>query len=115
MMMKKKKRDAFRVRISKQMSFSSAGWNWKMWFRRSSLQRKKAQDLGFDKYIISATSPFLPEDLAALRTNAAQVVGKYFPDYQKVYESYNWEMLADIDRVYVNEKGQGSIGLETKI
>ncbi|NQX40014.1 Nucleoside-diphosphate-sugar epimerase [Pedobacter steynii] len=78
------------------------------------LAAEKAQDLGFGKYIISATSPFLPEDLAALRTNAAQVVGKYFPDYQKVYEGYNWKMLTEFDRVYVNEKARAALGWKPK-
>lgn len=78
------------------------------------LAAERAQDLGFGKYIISATSPFLPEDLAALRTNAAQVVGKYFPDYQKIYEGYNWEMPTDIDRVYVNDKARAALGWKPK-
>lgn len=78
------------------------------------LAAEKAEGLGFGKYIISATSPFLPEDLAALRTNARQVVSKYFPDFQKVYEGQNWEMLAEIDRVYVNEKARAALGWEPK-
>lgn len=78
------------------------------------LAAEKAQDLGFGKYIISATSPFLPEDLTALRTNASEVVGKYFPDFHKIYGGCNWEMLADIDRVYVNEKARVALGWNPK-
>lgn len=71
---------------------------------------EKAGILGFGKYIITASSPFLPEDLADLRTNAAQVVAKYYPGYQELYERCDWEMSAEIDRVYVNEKARKELG-----
>ncbi|SHF28097.1 NAD-dependent epimerase/dehydratase family protein [Pedobacter caeni] len=75
---------------------------------------EKAVVLGFGKYVITATSPFLPEDLSDLRTNAAQVVRKYYPDYQEVYRNSDWEMFAEIDRVYVNEKARRELGWTPK-
>jgi UDP-glucose 4-epimerase len=41
---------------------------------------KRAPAIGFGRYIISTTSPFQRDDLAELRTNAAEVVRRKFPD-----------------------------------
>ena len=38
------------------------------------LAAERAPAIGFRKYIISATTPFVPEDLAALRFDAPRVV-----------------------------------------
>src|SRR5262249_22483527 len=49
-----------------------------------------APSIGFGRYIISATTPFLPDDLAGLRTNAPQVVAKRIPEYEAEYERRGW-------------------------
>jgi len=59
--------------------------------------------LGFGRYIISATTPFLPEDLQQLNTNAPAVVRKRAAAYVEIYNRLGWEMFEKIDRVYVNE------------
>src|SRR5436190_8477346 len=43
----------------------------------------EAPAIGFGRYIISATTPFTPEDLSDLRVNAPLVVKRKFPDYEK--------------------------------
>lgn len=63
----------------------------------------RAAELGFGRYIISATTPFLPEDLQELNTNALAVVCKRAPGYAEVYDRLGWTMFDKIDRVYVNE------------
>jgi nucleoside-diphosphate-sugar epimerase len=65
---------------------------------------ERAGELGFGRYIISATSPFTPDDLAAVRQDAPAVVRRLFPDYPEVYEERGWKMLQSIDRVYVNAR-----------
>jgi UDP-glucose 4-epimerase len=70
------------------------------------LALERARDLGFGRYIISATSPFTPDDLAALRQDAPAVVRRLFPDYDEVYEERGWKMLPGIDRVYVNARAR---------
>jgi UDP-glucose 4-epimerase len=65
-----------------------------------------APDIGFARYIISATTPFGPQDLAQLRTDAPHVVGARCPAYQDVYEKRGWQMFPSLDRVYVNEKAR---------
>jgi UDP-glucose 4-epimerase len=69
-----------------------------------------ASAIGFGKYIISATTPFLTDDLAALRTNAPAVVSQRAPGYAREYERRGWRMFASIGRVYVNEKARRELG-----
>ena len=46
---------------------------------RASAGRRRAPAIGFGRYIISATTPFLPEDLLDLRVNAPGVVRRRVP------------------------------------
>ena len=71
---------------------------------------QKAPTLGFGKYIISATTPFLPEDLAELRTDAVRVVARRVPAYEEPYARRGWVLFPRIDRVYVNERAQRELG-----
>lgn len=75
---------------------------------------EKAQHIGFDKYIISATSPFLPNDLSDLITNAPQVLERYFPDYKKSYAKNDWKMFPSIGRIYSNDKARKELGWQPK-
>ena len=43
----------------------------------------KAQEIGFDTFIISAMTPFSPADCRALIADAPSVVARYFPDYRE--------------------------------
>jgi nucleoside-diphosphate-sugar epimerase len=68
--------------------------------------------IGFGRYIISATTPFLMEDLAELRTNAPGVLRKRVPEYEPIYQRHGWKMFAGIDRVYVNEAARNDLKWE---
>lgn len=74
------------------------------------LAGEKAEAIGFGRYIISATTPFTQGDLAALRTDAAQVVATRVPEYSEVYRALGWKMFAGIDRVYVNAAARLDLG-----
>jgi nucleoside-diphosphate-sugar epimerase len=78
------------------------------------LAARRAAELGFGRYIISATTPFLPEDLLELNTNAPDVVQKRVPDYLDIYQQLGWKMFDKIDRVYVNEAARRDLGWEPK-
>jgi len=78
------------------------------------LALEHAASIGFGKYIISATSPFRPEDLAELRVAAPQVVRKYSPDYESEYQRRHWRMFQDIGRVYVNERARRELGWQPR-
>lgn len=70
----------------------------------------RAPTLGFGRYIVSATSPFTPDDLPALRHDAASVVARHVPGYKAEFERRGWTMLDDIDRVYVNAAARRDLG-----
>jgi len=74
------------------------------------LALEKAHSIGFNRYIISATTPFTREDLHELRTNAPAVVGRHVPGYKRVYAARGWKMFPTVDRAYVNEKARRELG-----
>jgi nucleoside-diphosphate-sugar epimerase len=74
------------------------------------LALEKAPAFGFGRYIISATTPFLPEDLLDLRANAPLVVRRRVPEYEAEYARRGWRMFPGIDRVYVNERARQDLG-----
>jgi nucleoside-diphosphate-sugar epimerase len=67
---------------------------------------EKAPSIGFGRYIISATTPFQPDDLHELRVNAPEVVRRRVPEYEEEYARRGWTMFPGIDRVYVNERAR---------
>jgi UDP-glucose 4-epimerase len=71
---------------------------------------EKAPAIGFGRYVISATTPFRPDDLAELRGNAPDVVRRRVPDYEEEYARRGWRMFPAIDRVYVNERARRELG-----
>jgi UDP-glucose 4-epimerase len=70
----------------------------------------RAPAIGFGRYIVSATTPFLPADLPGLRADAAAVVRRLFPDAEAEYARRGWRMFGHIDRVYVNERARAELG-----
>jgi nucleoside-diphosphate-sugar epimerase len=70
----------------------------------------EAPSLGFRKYIISATTPFSPEDLGELRRDAPSAVRRRVPGYEQEYARRGWKMAAKIDRVYVNRRARTELG-----
>jgi len=71
---------------------------------------ERAPALGFQKYIVSATTLFTPDDLAELRIDAPNVVRKYVPDYEAEYQRRDWKMFPRIGRVYVNARAREELG-----
>ena len=71
---------------------------------------ERSASIGFGRYVVSATTPFEPSDLAALRIDAPSVVGRLYPAYQEIYRSLGWHMSPSIDRVYVNLRARRDLG-----
>ena len=69
---------------------------------------------GFRRYVVSATSPFEPQHLLRLRTDAPAVVRGLFPDYEEVYRQRGWRMLPGIDRVYVNHRARQELAWQPR-
>ena len=74
------------------------------------LAAERAPDLGFRKYIVSATTPFHRDDLERLRVDAPAVVRERVPEYEAVYGRLHWKMFPGIGRVYVNERARNELG-----
>jgi UDP-glucose 4-epimerase len=74
------------------------------------LALEKAPEIGFGRYIVSATTPFAIKDLQELRTNAPAVVKRRVPRYEEAYAGRGWSMFPGIDRVYVNEGARIELG-----
>ena len=75
---------------------------------------ERAPAIGFGRYIISATTPFWPEDLAELREDAAAVVHQRVPACEAEYQRRGWRLFPSIDRVYVNRRARGDLGWRPK-
>jgi len=71
---------------------------------------ERAPAIGFGKYIVSATTPFAPEDCARLRVDAPRVVSLRAPGWEVEYERRGWRMFPSIDRVYVNALARRELG-----
>jgi UDP-glucose 4-epimerase len=78
------------------------------------LAGQRASAVGFRRYIISATTPFSPEDLPELRSDAPAVVRRRVPGYQAEYERRGWRMLPTIERVYVNDRARHELGWQPR-
>jgi UDP-glucose 4-epimerase len=74
------------------------------------LALERAAEIGFGRYIVSATTPFTRDDLAELRTDAPAVVRRLFPDYEAIYGERGWSMFPGIDRVYDNSRAREELG-----
>jgi UDP-glucose 4-epimerase len=74
----------------------------------------RAPEIGFGRYIISATTPFTRDDLPSLRADAPAVVARRFPGYQQVYRDRGWRIFPSIERVYVNERARTELGWEPR-
>jgi nucleoside-diphosphate-sugar epimerase len=74
------------------------------------LAMERAPELGFGRYIVSATTPFSPADCAELRAGAPAVVRRLVPQYERVYAQRSWRMFDGIERVYDNARAREELG-----
>ena len=70
----------------------------------------RAPEIGFGRYVITATTPFTRDDLAGLRADAPAVVARHVPGYRELYEERGWTMFPSIERVYVNARAREELG-----
>lgn len=74
------------------------------------LALERAPQLGFGRYVISASTPFAHADLQAVRVELPAVVRRLFPHYEELYAQRGWRMFPSIERVYVNERARSELG-----
>jgi len=71
---------------------------------------ERAPAIGFAKYVISATTPFEPADLARLRTDAPAVMEARLPGFAAIYAARGYRMAPVVDRVYANGRARADLG-----
>jgi UDP-glucose 4-epimerase len=74
------------------------------------LALERAPELGFDRFIISATTPFARADAARLQADAPAVVRELYPHYERLYAGNGWRMFPRIERVYDNARARERLG-----
>jgi UDP-glucose 4-epimerase len=74
------------------------------------LAARRARDIGFGRYIVTATTPFSRQDAAELHADAPAVVSRLFPDYEALYAERGWRMFPAIERVYDNTRAREELG-----
>lgn len=88
-------------------------------FRRADIQDmasahelaiEKAPELGFETFIVSASSPFRESDAAELGRDTPAVVQRYVPGYVEEYEKRGWKMFQSIGRVYDSRHAREVLG-----
>jgi len=70
---------------------------------------ERASEIGFGRYIISATTPFSRADLAERRGNAPAVVHRLFSQCEAAFAARGWRLFPTIDRVYVNRRARAEL------
>lgn len=75
---------------------------------------REAPRLGFGRFIVSATTPFTPDDLTELRHDAPAVLRRRVPGWEAVYAAHGWTMTERLDRVYVNALARERLGWQPK-
>ncbi|MDJ0869223.1 MAG: NAD(P)-dependent oxidoreductase [Myxococcota bacterium] len=76
---------------------------------------ERAPEIGFRRYIVTATTPFTQAHLRELRGGAAAVVARLFPAWEDTCRRLGWRMFPDIDRVYVNARARRELGWQPKL
>lgn len=71
---------------------------------------REAARIGFGRFVVSATTPFRPEDAAELRRDAAAVLRRRVPGWEAVYTQHGWSLPTTLDRVYDNRAARERLG-----
>lgn len=71
-------------------------------------------DLGFEAFILSASTPFAREDCRQLMEDAPSVIARYFPDAADLYREKGWVLPDHIDRIYDASKAERLLGFRGK-
>jgi len=65
---------------------------------------------GFNRFIISGTTPFKPLDCEALYNDASSVLAQRCPEIAFVFRQRGWQLPETLDRVYDSALAQSKLG-----
>jgi nucleoside-diphosphate-sugar epimerase len=74
----------------------------------------RAPAIGFDRFIVSAPTPFVRSDAPELMRDAAAVIAARFPDAPALYAERGWQMPARIGRIYDASRAERVLGFRCK-
>lgn len=72
----------------------------------------QAAEVGFGLYIVSAPTPFDRMDAQALKTDAASVITRIFPEAKALYDRVGWRLPDRIGRIYDGRAICAALGFE---
>ncbi|NUP07646.1 MAG: NAD(P)-dependent oxidoreductase [Polyangiaceae bacterium] len=75
---------------------------------------EKAPSLGFETFIVSAPTPFVRDDAADLKRDAASVIERYFPGARALYERAGFRLPTSIGRVYDASRAERLLGFRCR-
>lgn len=75
----------------------------------------RAPALGFETFIVSAPTVFQRADVPDLRTDAANVIARYFPDAPELFAARGWKLPKTIGRVYDAHKAERMLGFRAAV
>jgi nucleoside-diphosphate-sugar epimerase len=75
---------------------------------------ERAPTIGFDRFIVSAPTPFVREDATALMHDAAAVIAGRFPDAPALYAARGWQLPKRIGRIYDASKAECLLGFRCR-
>jgi nucleoside-diphosphate-sugar epimerase len=78
------------------------------------LAADRAREPGFRRYIVSAPTPFTPEDVVDLRIDARLAIRRRVPGYEAEYVRRGWNVPSSIDRVYVSDLACKELGWQPR-
>jgi UDP-glucose 4-epimerase len=70
----------------------------------------RAPSIGFDTFIVAAPPPFTRENARALKTDAAALIARRFPDAPALYADRGWRLPTSIGRVYDPGRAERVLG-----
>ena len=75
---------------------------------------RKAPEIGFGLYIVSAPPPFERPDVAELLEDAPAVIRRCFPEAERLYASRGWQLPKSIERVYDPARAERELGFRCR-
>ncbi|RCS22541.1 NAD(P)-dependent oxidoreductase [Phyllobacterium salinisoli] len=67
----------------------------------------------FQRYIVSAASPFIKQDCETLSIDAASAIRRKAPDLAAEFDRRGWSLPRTIDRVYDSSRAKNGIGWQS--
>ncbi len=67
----------------------------------------------FQRYIVSAASPFVMQDYESLSIDAASVIRRRVPDLAAEFDRRGWSLPRTIDRVYDSSRAKNGLGWQS--